>query len=497
MKWVESWNSIRRLLLILSLLILSACTVQDEEYEAQSLVIAAAANFEPVLAEAGERFTQDTGIPVTFVYGASGILSKQLAEGAPYDAFFSADSRYLKQLQEKNKLVPEIPFVLHGTLVLMRQDLHQPVEQVEDLLTLLAEDQLRFLALPNPEHAPYGHAAVEALQQSGVWSALEAHIVYADNVQQILHYVQSGNAELGFTAKSLLVETDAIYIEVQDALHAPIVHALGIHAETRQEEALDSFVRFLQQEEIQNLFTRYGYTVLDGPVEWRNAGVDRATERQGLLQPLYLSLKIAFWATLLAFFLGVVLAYLFAFYRSKWLNFLSLLVMIPLVLPPTVLGYYLLLLLGQEGWLGRFSEHLFGIPLIFTWKAAVAAAAVAALPLVVKPIQSAFESVDTDVLDAARLDGGRWPSLRWVIMPLAYRGVITGVLLGFARAIGEFGATLMVAGNIPGQTQTLSIAIYDAVQADRMAEANLMVLVLTSVTILLMLIVNKWLSRKE
>lgn len=428
--------------------------------------------------------------------GPSGVLSQQLSEGAPYDAFFSADIRYLEALQEKEKLAPTIPFVLYGTLVLMYDDVLQPVQQVEDILTLTEENEFRFLAVPNPEHAPYGQAAVETLQNAEIFSALEQHIIYTNNAQHVLQYVHSGNAELGFTAKSLVIDTDNAYLEVPDTFHTPIIHGLGVHTETRQEDALEELIRFLQQDEIQTRFTRYGYRVQDEPVGLHNKESDNI-ERLDLLHPLYLSLKIAFWATLFAFFIGLTLAYLFAFCKTKWMNFLSLLMMTPLVLPPSVLGYYLLLLLSREGWLGRMMESLIGIQLVFTWKAAVVAAGVAALPLVVKPLQSAFEALDKDVLDAARLDGGRWSSLRWIILPLAYRGVITGILLGFARAIGEFGATLMVAGNIPHQTQTLSIAIYDAVQADRMADAHLMVLVLTSVSILLMVIVNKWFARNE
>lgn len=171
---------------------------------------------------------------------------------------------------------------------------------------------------------------------------------------------------------------------------------------------------------------------------------------------------------------------------------LSIVVTIPLILPPTVLGYYLLVTLGRNSFIGTAYEAVFGGPLVFTWQAAVIAAAIAALPLLIRPMQAAFESIDVDYLGAARLDGASsFQLLRFIILPLSWRGVLAGIVLGFARAMGEFGATLMVAGNIPGRTQTLSIAIYDAVQADRIAEANLMAAVLTIFTIVILYLVHR------
>ncbi|WP_245922638.1 molybdate ABC transporter permease subunit [Alkalicoccus saliphilus] len=208
--------------------------------------------------------------------------------------------------------------------------------------------------------------------------------------------------------------------------------------------------------------------------------------------PLLLSLRVALVATAAAFTAGVLLAWLFAFYKNRWTSFLSILVTLPLILPPTVLGYYLLVSIGRNSFIGRSYEQLTGGPLVFTWQAAVIAAAIAALPLLIRPIQAAFESVDIEYLGAAKLDGASsWQLLYYIIMPLAWRGILAGLVLGFARAMGEFGATLMVAGSIPGRTQTLSLAIYDAVQGDRMAEANMMVLILSVTTITILLLVHR------
>jgi molybdate transport system permease protein len=153
-----------------------------------------------------------------------------------------------------------------------------------------------------------------------------------------------------------------------------------------------------------------------------------------------------------------------------------------------VLGYYLLVLIGRHGWLGAWLQERFGINLIFTWQGAVLAAAIVIFPLVFKPARAAFEAVDGQLEQAARVLGVSEAALFFrVTLPLAWRGILAGLLLGFARALGEFGATLMVAGSIPGRTQTLSIAVYEAVQAGQDDTANLLVLLTSFVCIAVLL----------
>lgn len=201
----------------------------------------------------------------------------------------------------------------------------------------------------------------------------------------------------------------------------------------------------------------------------------------GLTVPLLLSLKVAAWATVFATLLGVAAAFGLTRWRSSWCDFVDSVLTLPLVLPPTVMGYYLLVLVGRRGWLGALLEK-WGIQLVFTWQGAVLAATVVAFPLVLKAARAAFNDVDPKFENAARVLGVGESALFFrVTLPLALRGIFAGVLLAFARALGEFGATLMIAGSIPGRTQTLSIAIYEAVQAGDDSLANTLVLV-TSVT---------------
>ena len=203
---------------------------------------------------------------------------------------------------------------------------------------------------------------------------------------------------------------------------------------------------------------------------------------------LALSLKVACWATAIALVLGVAVGYLLARRRFPGRELLDTLLTLPMVMPPTVLGYYLLVLLGRKGPIGQGLHDWFGINLIFTWQGAVIAAAIVAFPLVFKPARAAFETVDGHLEDAARVLGVSEAAvfLR-VTLPLAWRGILAGALLAFARAMGEFGATLMVAGSIPGRTQTLSIAVYEAVQAGQDEIANTLVLITSAVCIAVLL----------
>ncbi len=213
---------------------------------------------------------------------------------------------------------------------------------------------------------------------------------------------------------------------------------------------------------------------------------------QGVWPALWLSLQVATWATLACLLLGTGVGYALARWRFPGRDLIDTLLTLPMVMPPTVLGYYLLVLLGRKGWLGGWLHAAFGVQLIFTLTGAVIAATVVAFPLVFKPARAAFEAVDPQLQDAARVLGISEAGVFWrVTLPLAWRGILAGVLLGFARALGEFGATLMVAGSIPGRTQTLSIAVYEAVQAGQDDVANLLVLITSAVCVAVLLAVGK------
>ena len=200
--------------------------------------------------------------------------------------------------------------------------------------------------------------------------------------------------------------------------------------------------------------------------------------------PLWLSLKVAGFATLFAVLLGVAIALPFARRRFFGRDTLDAILTLPMVMPPTVLGYYLIVAFGRQSWLGAWLEEQLGLRLMFTWQGAVLAATIVAFPLVFKSARAAFEGVERTLENAARTLGDTEARVFFrVTLPVAMRGIVAGTLLAFARALGEFGATLMIAGNLPGRTQTLSMAVYDAVQAGDQGRANTLVLLISLVCI--------------
>ena len=210
---------------------------------------------------------------------------------------------------------------------------------------------------------------------------------------------------------------------------------------------------------------------------------------------LRLSLQVAGLATGLCVAAGLPLAWFLARRRFWGREVLAAAAMLPLVMPPTVVGYYLLTALGRGSGFGRFLEDELGIRVVFTWQGAGIAAAVMALPLLVMTARAGFEAVDPDLEKVAlTLGRSRLAVFLTVTLPLAARGVLAGISLAFARALGEFGATLMVAGNIPGRTRTMPIAVYDAVQSGDTGLANVLALVLT-LTSMTILAIFGWATR--
>ncbi|HEV8643391.1 MAG TPA: molybdate ABC transporter permease subunit [Methylomirabilota bacterium] len=210
------------------------------------------------------------------------------------------------------------------------------------------------------------------------------------------------------------------------------------------------------------------------------------------LDALALSLRVAVLATTVNALAGIPLAYVLARHSFRGRALVDLLVTLPLILPPTITGYYLIVLLGRRGWLGTPLYALTGWTVAFTWYAAVIAATVMALPLLVRTARAAIESVDRDLEKAAfTLGRPEWRTALEVTLPLARNGILAGLVLAFARALGEFGATLMLAGNIPGRTTTVPLAIYTAVQTGEMHDALLLVAALTALSCAVLVVAGR------
>jgi len=211
---------------------------------------------------------------------------------------------------------------------------------------------------------------------------------------------------------------------------------------------------------------------------------------------LRLSLQVAFLATAMIVLVGVALAYLLAMKNFRGKEMLDMLLTLPLVLPPTVTGFFLVIILGRRGFLGRPLYELTGWSVMFTWQAAVMASFVVALPLMIKTARAALESVDRNLINASyTLGHSKWETALRVILPLAKKGIIAGAVLSFARAMGEFGATLMLAGNIPGRTDTMPIAIYSMASSGEWSRSGAMVIFFTAVSGTFLYIANLYSRR--
>ncbi|USK75998.1 molybdate ABC transporter permease subunit [Peribacillus frigoritolerans] len=207
--------------------------------------------------------------------------------------------------------------------------------------------------------------------------------------------------------------------------------------------------------------------------------------------PVRLSIQVAGLAGILVFILGIFLARMMAKKQFKGRVLLETAFLLPLVLPPSVVGFLLIVIFGKNGMPGQFIERVFDQPLMFTWWAAVIASTVVAFPLMYQSAKTGFEGIDEEIENAARVDGaGEWRLFLYVTLPLAGKSIVTGAILSSARALGEFGATLMFAGNIPGQTQTIPTAIYIAMDSGNMTLAWLWVAVIIVISFIMLFIVT-------
>ena len=213
--------------------------------------------------------------------------------------------------------------------------------------------------------------------------------------------------------------------------------------------------------------------------------------------PLWISLKTAFLATIITSIIGIFISYKMANYKGRGRGFIDGIFTLPLILPPTVIGFFLLLICGKNGFVGKIFMS-FNKNIIFSWSATVIAATVVAFPMMYRTCRSAFEQIDKNMISAARTLGLSETKIFFKIaIPLAWPGIIGGLVLSFARALGEFGATLMIAGNIPGRTQTMPVAIFFAVEGGDMNKAMLWVLIIVAISFIMIFLLNYWCDTQQ
>jgi molybdate transport system substrate-binding protein len=253
---------LKRVFLCLGLLAVvapAACSRSGKSIEQpKGLTVAAAANLTDVFADIGSRFTAETNIPVVFSFGATADLAKQIENGAPFDVFASADVEHVEQLESKGLLTPNSRVLYaRGKLVMwVPSGSKLQASRIQDI----TEKSFERISIAKPDVAPYGHAAVETLRALSIWDQIESRVIYAQNVSQAKQYAATGNAEVAFIPLALVKSGEGTYVEVDEALHAPIDQAIGIVKDSAQQDAARKFVDFLLSDEGQNILLKRGYS---------------------------------------------------------------------------------------------------------------------------------------------------------------------------------------------------------------------------------------------
>jgi len=456
----RAWTSekARGLLCVGLLTLLAASPARADEVR-----VAVAANFRAPCEALARRFEQQSGHRVVLSVGSTGSLLAQLRNGAEFDLFLAADAERPAALEREGRGLARRTYA-RGRLALVGPGAARGEQALRG--------SFQHLALANPNTAPYGAAAREALERLGLWASLEPRVVYGESVTQAHQFVRSGGAELGLIAAAQAAATGEERWLVPASLHAPIRQDALLLSER---PAARAFWELLLGQEGQAAIAAAGYGVepASAPAAPPTAGDSSAGDTAWAA--VRLTLALAASSTLILLVLGTPLSWWLARTRSAWRVPLEALVALPLVLPPTVLGFYLLVSLGPAGPLGAVWEALGGPRLVFSFGGLVIGSVIYSLPFVIQPLRNSFQAIDPSLLEAAatlratRLD--RWRS---VILPLARPGFLAAAVLGFAHTVGEFGVVLMIGGSVPGQTKVLSIAIYDHVEQLEYAQAHLL-----------------------
>ena len=450
---------LRLSIIILCLLLASGCSRSDRV----NIDIAAAASTREPMEQLAADFQARTGIKIEVSLGPSSTLAKQIEEGGSAGLFLSADEGWADYL-EKAGLVARRRDLLTNRLVLI-----VPAKS-EVKITRLADltgKSIQHLALAGPA-VPAGAYAREALVKSAIWEQVKDRVVSGKDVRATLAFVEQGEAEAGFVYR-----TDAgvsnkvrVALEIPENLHRPIRYPLVLVKHKPIQPEAEQFFQYLGSAEAAAVFRKAGFGIAEGKTSSRTSvSEDTGGLFLGLAQEdwraVLLSLEVAGLAVLLSLPAGVGLAWLLARKNFFGKTLVETLVNLPLIMPPVVTGYLLLILFGKNGWIGSRLDQWFGIHIALTWWAAVLAVGVMGFPLLVRAVRLSFQGTDPRLYQAARsLGAGPIDAFFSVSLPLARNGVIAGVVLAFARALGEFGATLMFAGDHP-ERRTLAIQLWD------------------------------------
>lgn len=459
-----------------------------------TLLVLAAASLTDVLPRVAILWEESGGVPLRFSFDATSRVAPQVLQGAPADLFFSADVGWMDWVAERGGIREETQTtVLANELVLVVPAAggYEPREPAS-----LMDSALSRLALAG-ENAPAGRYGRSALESTGVWESVEGRVIRAGTVRGALEWVARGevDAAVVYRTDAMVEPRVRVAFSFPPTSHPPIVYPAAVTNQARYPEAAGAFLAFCASPGARAVFRDAGFRI---PPE---DGIGDALPGTAPTPDPWSAIRLSFWVALGATLAGLVPAVALGWVlaRKDFLgkSILATVALVPLVLPPVVTGFLLLSLLGTQSPLGGWLDRM-GLPIPFTLLGATLAALAVGIPLYVVSVRNAFQAVDPAFEEVSWTLGRRpWPTFLRITLPLALPGIAAGAVLAFARALGEFGATVVLAGNMEGTTRTIPLAVYTLLESPQGRDA-IWVLVGASVVLsLLALLGYEALSRRQ
>ncbi len=445
----------------------------------ETLVVSAAVSLSEALGELAAAFERERGVRVLLNVGASNSLARQIVAGAPVDVFISADAAQLRVVEAAGKAVPGSRVSLLSNRLVVMADPRRAarLRAVGDLL----DPAVKRIAAGDPAAVPAGVYARRDLGSLGLWSRIEPKIVPGVSVRAALTALERGevDAAIVYRSDATIARGLVVAFELPEDPANPIVYPAVIVAASPRIERARDFLDFLRTPASGAVFEKFGFAVPGQAPPPPNQGrpAREGADWAALWRIALFTVGVALAATLVMLPPGILLAWLLARRNFPGKVVLETLVSLPLVLPPVATGLVLLYVLGHRGPFGALLAAG-NVDVVFTWKAVVAAMAVIGFPLVVRTARVGFEQVTRRYEQVAEtLGAGPARVFFTVSLPLASRDVLAGALLGFSRAVGEFGATIVVAGSLPGRTRTVAVAMFNYIETGQDAQAGLLLAV--------------------
>lgn len=498
-------NSALRFLIVLILGTLALALVSGfKPYEPpqeanKTITVYAAAGTTVAVRQIADLYEQQTGCKVVTNFASSSTLARQIAAGAEFDVYISANIKWMDFVQE-NKL---INIDSRTDLLTERLVLVAAKDSIAGNENLLIAERLTqtdgLISIGDPGHVPLGIYTKQVLENIGCWDTIADRTVPAVSVRAAQQNVETGQCELGIVYRAGAVQSDKLCIltEIDPSLHDPIRFIMATAAGSQTGTA---FIHYLKTSAAERIFASTGYTTTCRPTsDTHTSGTSSGASAYTVdeWQAFLISLKVAATCTLVVAAPGIALGYWLAGKPFRGQSLINALVCVPMVIPPVVTGYLALMLLGKNSVIGHWLDNTFGVSLAFSWFGAVTVSAIMGFPLLVRSVKTAVEMIDYRYRHAANtLGAGPVRAFFTITLPLAGPGILAGLILAFARSLGEFGATAIFAGNIPGKTQTLSLAIYNFTQIPGAESAAMRLVALSVLLSLAAMLGSELLSHK-